>query len=165
MRYNLYLLRHAKSDWSVSGQKDIDRELNNRGGNDAPRIGRKLYDLGVNPDMIICSPARRTKMTAMYVCEQLHYDMDRIVYNEDIYEASTRTLLHAINGFDRAWSSVMMIGHNPGFTYLAEYLSKRELGNIPTSGVVNLEFEADGWEELSGGAATVKWFIYPKMLT
>lgn len=165
MPYNLYLLRHAKSDWSVPGQKDIDRELNSRGLNDAPRIGRRLHDLGVRPERVICSPARRTKMTALYVCEQLHYDQDSIVYSEDIYEASMRTLLSAINGLDDNWRSVMLIGHNPGLTYLAEYMSRQELGNIPTSGVINLEFDVDSWQEVSGGTAILKWFIYPKMLS
>lgn len=162
MLHKLYLLRHAKSDWSVPGQKDFDRDLNSKGFNDAPRMGRKLYDLEVMPDLIISSPAKRTKATAEYICEQIKYDYDAIEFNEDIYEASMRTLLNTVNSIDESHKTVMIIGHNPGFTYLAEYLSKEELGNIPTCGVVNLEFDLDSWKEVSGGLATMKWFLYPK---
>lgn len=162
MKYTLYLLRHAKSDWSVGGQKDIDRELNNRGHNDAPRMGRKLYELEVNPDKIICSPSKRTKLTLEYVCEQLKYDLSKVEYNDEIYEASVRSLLLVINNLEDNIKSVMLVGHNPGFTYLAEYLTKKEIGNVPTCGALRLDFEVDSWKEVSSGLADLKWFISPK---
>ena len=164
MPYNLFLLRHAKSDWSIPGQKDFDRELNIRGNNDAPRMGRKLSEMQMLPERILCSPALRTKLTAEYVCEQLKFDLDKVEFVEDIYEASLRTLLGIVNGLEDNYKKVMLIGHNPGFTYLAEYLTKTEIGNIPTCGFVNLEFEIGSWKEVSGGLATLKDFIYPKML-
>jgi len=161
MLHKLYLLRHAKSDWSVSGQKDIDRELNAKGINDALRIGRRLYDMEVMPDLIICSVAQRTRQTAEYICEQLKFDQDAIVFNEDIYEASMRTLFNTITTLDDQHKSVMLIGHNPGFTYLAEYLTKEVIENVPTCGVVCIEFDIDSWKEVSGGLGVLKWFIHP----
>lgn len=161
MLHKLYLLRHAKSDWSVSGQKDIDRDLNAKGLNDAPRIGRRLYEMEVMPDLIICSVAQRTRQTAEYICEQLKFDQDAIVFNEDIYEASMRTLFNTITTLDDHHKSVMLIGHNPGFTYLAEYLTKEEIENVPTCGVVCIEFDIDSWKEVSGGLGVLKWFIHP----
>jgi phosphohistidine phosphatase len=159
---NLFLVRHGKSDWSVSGQKDFDRELNGRGRSDAPKMGRKLYEMEARPDIIISSPAARARLTAEFVCEQLKYDPEKILYNEDIYEASVRTLLGVINGIEDKYSRVMIFGHNPGFTFLAEYLTKKEIGNIPTCGVVNIEFDLDSWKEVSGGNGELKSFIYPK---
>lgn len=161
---NLYLLRHAKSDWSVSGQKDFDRELNNRGLNDAPRMGRKLYDMEVYPDLLISSPAKRTRLTTDFIVEQIKYDPERVVFNEDIYEASMRTLLSVINNLDDKHHRVMLVGHNPGFTYLAEYLTKQDIGNVPTCGVLNIEFNDLNWKEVSGGTGQLRWFIYPKMV-
>ena len=162
MNYTLYLLRHAKSDWSFPGQKDIDRELNNRGYNDAPRMGRKLYELEAIPDKIICSPSKRTKLTIEFVCEQLKYDLSKVEYNDEIYEASLRTLLNVINNLEDETKSVMLVGHNPGFTYLAEYLTKQEIGNVPTCGALRLDFNIGSWKEVSAGLADMKWFIYPK---
>lgn len=161
MLHKLYLLRHAKSDWSVPGQKDIDRVLSTRGLNDAPRIGRKLYDMEVMPDLIICSPSQRTRQTAELVCEQLKFDHESILFNQDIYEASMRTLFNTIASLDNQHKSAMLIGHNPGFTYLAEYLTNEVINNMPTCSVVCVEFDINGWEEVSGGLGGLKWFIHP----
>ena len=163
MSKSLFLVRHAKSDWSDPGQKDFDRELNSRGVIDAPKMGRKLFDMGVKPDIILCSPALRAKLTCEYVTEQLKFDEDKIVYDEEIYEASTRSLLNVINNIDDKYQSAMLFGHNPTFTYIAENFTKESLGNIPTCGVVQIDFELDSWKEVSGETGKLKFFIYPKM--
>ena len=159
---NLFLVRHAKSDWSIPGQKDFDRELNARGSNDAPRMGRKLYELDVRPDLIISSPAARAKYTAEFIAEQLRYDTEKIILNDEVYEASVRSLLAVINDIPDDYHRVIIVGHNPTFTYIAENLTKKNIDNIPTCGVVNIEFQIDSWKEVSGDMGTLKWFIYPK---
>ena len=162
MQKNLYFLRHAKSDWSVTGQKDFDRELNQRGKTDAPKMGRKLFELSVSPEIIYASPAERTKITSELVAEQLHYNTEHIIFEEQLYEASVRSLLNFINSLDDKYSKVMLVGHNPTLTYLAESLAKAELGNIPTCGAVNIQFDIDSWKEVSQGIGELKWFVYPK---
>jgi phosphohistidine phosphatase len=161
---NLFLVRHAKSDWSVSGQKDFERQLNGRGLSDAPKIGRKLYEMDVKPDLIISSPAERARLTSELVAEQLKYDTDKIVFDPDIYEASVRSLLNVINGIDDKYKNVIIFGHNPTFTYIAESLTKKEIGNIPTCGAVHIEFNIKSWKEASEGTGNLKSFIYPKGL-
>jgi phosphohistidine phosphatase len=161
---NLFLVRHAKSDWSVSGQKDFDRELNGRGMADAPRVGRKLNELQVKPDLIMSSPAARAKLTAELIAEQLSYDPEKIIFEGEIYEASVRSLLSVINNLPDEYNSVILVGHNPTFTYIAESLTKKNIDNIPTCGIVNIEFDISSWKEVSGDMGTLKWFIYPKML-
>jgi phosphohistidine phosphatase len=162
MAKSLFLVRHAKSDWSIPGQKDIDRELNVRGNNDAPRMGRKLHELNVKPDLIISSPANRAKYTAEFIAEQLQYDTDKILLQEEIYEASVRSLLSIINELPDNCNEIMIVGHNHTFTYIGEYLTKKNLDNIPTCGVVQIEFEIDSWKEVSEGTGNLKMFIYPK---
>jgi phosphohistidine phosphatase len=164
MAKNLFLVRHAKSDWSVSGQKDFERQLNGRGLNDAPKMGRKLYEMGMKPDLIISSPAVRARLTAELIAEQLKYDTDKIVFNEEIYEASVRSLLKVINSIDDKNKTVIIVGHNPTFTYIAESLTKREIGNIPTCGAVQMEFNLNSWKEVSEGTGTLKSYNYPKGL-
>jgi len=162
MSKSLFLVRHAKSDWSNQGQKDYDRELNGRGLGDAPKMGGRLAEMNVMPDLIISSPAVRAKLTAEYIAEQLQYEVDRIQFDEEIYEASTRSLLSVINGLDDKYNKVMIFGHNPTLTYLTEYLTKSPIGNIPTCGAVEIEFEVDSWKEVTGDVGKLKWFIYPK---
>jgi len=163
MGKTLILIRHAKSDWSENGQKDFDRELNQRGHMDAPRMGGKLKDLGIVPDLIVSSPAARARLTTEYICEQIHYPLDAVDFQEDIYEASVRTLLKVVNELNDKYKTVVIVGHNPGFSYLAENLTHTEIGNIPTCGIVELQFELDSWALISQNTATLKSFIFPKM--
>jgi len=164
MGKTLIFMRHAKSDWSIAGQKDFDRTLNNRGLGDAPRMGRRLLEIGVKPDLVISSPAIRARTTAEYVSEQLKYDIDKIVYDDEVYEASVRSLLAVINKLEDINNCVIIFGHNPTHTYLAEYLTKEAIGNIPTSGAVCIEFDFDSWSLVSEGTGKMKWFEYPKGL-
>lgn len=159
---NLIMMRHAKSDWTNPTQKDFERTLNARGHRVAPRMGYKLHELEVHPDAIVSSPAERTKLTAEYLAEQLNIETSEIVYDEAIYEASVRSLLEVVNHLDDDHDTVILIGHNPSFSYLAEYLSGEEIGNIPTCGVVYLQFEFTTWKEVSQDTGSMKWFIYPR---
>lgn len=159
---NLVMLRHAKSDWTSPGQKDFDRTLNARGHRVAPRMGHKMNELEVHVDVILSSPAERAKLTAEYVAEQLNYDTSEIEYVEEIYEASIRSLLELVNNVDEEYDTVMMVGHNPSFTYLAEYLTGDEIGNMPTCGAVSINFEVTSWKEVSQNSGALNWFIFPK---
>jgi phosphohistidine phosphatase len=163
MTKTLLLIRHAKSDWSVQGQKDFDRELNQRGNMDAPRMGSKLFEMGIKPDLVVSSPAQRARSTAEYICEQIKYPLERIDFNEEIYEASVRTLLKVVNELNDIYSTVVIVGHNPGFSYLAENLTGAVIGDLPTCGIIELTFEFDSWALVSQNTAKLKSFIYPKM--
>ncbi len=157
----LYLLRHAKSDWSDSSQDDFDRGLNKRGLSNAPFMGKILEERGVSPNRIFSSPAKRAQLTSLMVSEQLKAQ-NLLEFVEDIYEASPRSLLGLINELDDSLEEVMFVGHNPTFTWLAEYLTKEEIGNIPTAGCVKIKFEFDSWELVSEGTGELIWFEYPK---
>ncbi|MGB3616609.1 MAG: histidine phosphatase family protein [Catalinimonas sp.] len=167
MPKKLYLLRHAKSDWSEEGQRDFDRDLNARGRRDAPRMGQLLHELGVAPGLVVASPARRTTLTARTVAEALDYPVGCIKYEEALYEASVPTFLKVIYELpdgtaDAPIDRALLVAHNPTITYVAEHLSGQSLGNIPTSGVVSLLFELDEWAAVTRGAAVLEWFEYPK---
>ncbi|WP_443080564.1 SixA phosphatase family protein [Streptomyces sp. PTD5-9] len=58
----LIVLRHAKSAWP-EGVPDHERPLAGRGRRDAPAAGRRLYEAGYTPDLVVCSTARRTRET------------------------------------------------------------------------------------------------------
>ena len=55
----LYLVRHAKSDWSSIGLADFDRPLNKRGRRDAKSMGKYLKRVWQGePDYVLCSTAQ-----------------------------------------------------------------------------------------------------------
>lgn len=163
MYKQLVLMRHAKSDWSVSGQRDFDRELNHRGHREAPLMGARLkLEKGFIPDKVVSSPAARAKLTAAYVCEQLPFVEENILLEEDVYEASVRTLLRVVNQLEESCQKVLVFGHNPGLSYLAEYLTKQDIGDMPTSAIISITFELESWGLVSEGTGKLDWYIYPK---
>lgn len=164
MSKKLYLLRHARAFEKAADQKDTERELDSTGLQNATRMGIHLAEQQTPIDIIISSPAARALSTATLIAEQLHYDPARIHKNDSIYEASVRTLLQVINQFKNEWSHVLLVGHNPSITYLAEYLSKHDIGTMTTCGFVALTLDNDHWEEASEGTAGFESYVYPDLL-
>ncbi|TAF74458.1 MAG: histidine phosphatase family protein [Bacteroidetes bacterium] len=162
MSKQLVLVRHAKSDRSIAGQKDFDRSLSAKGHLDAPRMGNLLAEKNITFDAIVSSPAERAKLTAQYFCEQLKVDFDKIIYNENIYEASTRVLMNEICAFDDKFNNIIVFGHNPGMSYLAEYLTKELIGDIPTCAILTIDLQVETWAETSQGLGKLVSFDFPK---
>ncbi len=158
----LYLARHAKSSWKHPELSDIERPLNKRGKRDAPIIGNLLKEKGVNPDIIISSPAVRARKTAGVIAEIIDYPKSKILIDVNIYESSSSELINIIQGFDDKYNSVMMFGHNPGFTMLNNYLTESFIDNIPTCGVVGIRFKSS-WKKIDGDSGKAFFFIYPKL--
>lgn len=122
MTHELFLLRHAKSDWDSSSD-DFNRPLNQRGLSDAPRIGQWLLDQKVNFDCVLSSPARRAAQTAQAICTQLGIPAEQIHWDRRLYLASLETLLDVLADH-REHRRVILIAHNPGIEQLLEYLTQ-----------------------------------------
>jgi len=160
---SLLLVRHAKSDWEDNTVKDFDRELSIRGRRTAPKMANHLKVDGFQPDLIISSPAQRAKSTTQFIVEQLELDESKLLFEQDIYEASVRVLLRIINDLPNNLNTIALVGHNPGLTYLTELITGEEIGNLPTFGVVKINFDFDEWEMVSQATGSLEYFIYPKM--
>jgi len=158
----LYLARHAKSYWKDQSIPDLDRPLNNRGKRDAPFMGEVLKNKKVKPDLIVCSPAKRTKKTAIAIAEKIGYPEKKILFNEDLYEVSSNILIKIIKKLDEKYDSVMIFGHNPGLTMLNNHISDRYIDNIPTCGIVTLQLDLK-WSELDKNTCKFVFFEYPKL--
>ncbi|MCO4291409.1 histidine phosphatase family protein [Solitalea sp. MAHUQ-68] len=158
----LYLIRHAKSDKSISNVSDFDRPLNERGIKDAPSMGKILAKKITQPELIISSPALRAITTAKLFAEQLDYPEERIRLCNEIYEASVSTLLKLVNELGDETSIVIMFGHNPGLTDFFNYLTDNDLLNLPTCGIVKIDFDLESWTLISHGSGESTYIDYPK---
>ena len=83
------LVRHAKSSWKDSSLKDYDRPLNKRGKRDAPFMGKKIREREILPDLILSSPAKRARKTAIRVAEEIGYPKEKIQYDDKMYHSVT----------------------------------------------------------------------------
>lgn len=161
---HLYLLRHARTQEFQDSQSDFDRELTGIGLQNSTRMGIYLNSKKTEFQIIICSPALRAKTTAELIAEQLKRDPETIYFNDEIYEASVRTLLDVINKFKNEWNSVLLVGHNPSITYLAEYLTGEAIGNITPCGLVELKFEGLDWQMIGENTGVFVEYTYPEKL-
>lgn len=164
MSKNLYLLRHAQTLDKQTDESDVDRQLTAIGTQNATRMGMNLKNKTILPDILISSPAARAQATTELVAEQIGYDLSRIHYNAEIYNASIRTLLKVVTNLKDEWENVLLIGHNPSISYLAEYVSGDPIGNIDTCGLVHLSFKLESWSEVSEKNGEYKSYEYPDLL-
>lgn len=141
----LYLIRHAKSSWKFPELDDFDRPLNKRGKRDAPKMGKRLRKQGALPDLIISSPAERAKKIAKAIAKALGITSAEIQFNQAVYEATPEGLLEIVRGVDNRVQTLMLVGHNPELTSLANSLTDHYIDNVVTSGVVTIEFETEQW--------------------
>ena len=157
----IYLVRHAKSSWKDHRLTDFNRPLNKRGKKDAPLMGEKLKEKHIKPDSILSSPANRAKKTVLAIAEKIFYPTQKIVFKEDLYEASEITILNHIKKLDEKLDSIMVFAHNPGLTQLNNLISVNYIDNIPTCGIVALECDKK-WIEVSKNSCRLLFFEYPK---
>ena len=141
MKRRLILLRHAKSAWNT-GHTDHDRPLNKRGQRAAPRMGALMVDRGYVPQRVISSDAQRTRETWDGVQESL--SGLEAEFSHRLYLASAHTIANIIATQDGTLHTMLLIGHNPGMSELASWLSGQDV-ELKTATAAVLEIESDGW--------------------
>ena len=161
----LYLLRHAESDEKLPGQPDKERELTSRGMREAILVGAYLLKENTSFDTVLCSVAERAKATANLMADAMKFDLEKIVMEEALYEASTRTLFEFIAQINDDHQKVLCIAHNPSISYLAESLTKAEIGDMPPCGLVIIKFNVSSWKEVSQGNGELQNYVNPGMLS
>jgi len=158
----LYIVRHAKSSWDERGIPDHDRKLNARGKRDAPKMGELLNRKGYHPDVIYSSSAKRAFTTAKIISEKVGYPVDNIVVTKSIYDATTNDLVNLITKIDNKYESLMLFGHNPGFTVLANLLADKYIDNMPTCAVAVIKLNVESWKKVESDCGKLVAFEYPK---
>ena len=163
MLRTLYLVRHAKAALPTAAQPDYDRPLNERGERDAPNMGLRLRELGASPQQVLASAARRTIQTARHLAAALRLPAEAVQLIKDLYQSTPESIARQINGVDAAVTELMVVGHNPGITDLANGLSGAfRVDDMPTCGVVGVRAEAADWREFWDAAKEVFLYEWPK---
>ena len=163
LRY-LYLLRHAESKEKQVGQDDLDRKLTPRGMREALLMGTYLYKEKTDIDVIISSTAERARATAGLVVDGLKWDSKKITYSDELYEASARTFFNFLSGLNDEHKRIMCIAHNPVVSYVAEYLTKEEIGDMAPGSLATIKFKIASWKDVGQGNGELENYIYPEML-
>ncbi len=155
-------VRHAKSNWDHPGLKDFDRPLDQRGLNDAPMMAVKMHKMGLIPDLIITSGAKRAKTTAEIFNKEFKLPKDKFIVNDDLYEASSDEVYEVIHGAPDTAHFIYLFGHNPTFTWVANSISGVHIDNVPTCGIVHAQSIITSWKKFKPEHAGLIGFHFPK---
>ncbi|NCP17685.1 MAG: histidine phosphatase family protein [Erythrobacter sp.] len=167
MKY-LGLFRHAKSGWGDHDQRDIDRDLNERGRMGARLMGRHIRRLEQDWDMLLASPARRVRTTL----EEAALGIEPRV-EDRLYLASVETHLDLLKELGGDAQSVLIAAHNPGLQDVLLALVSREhetadfreaMVKFPTATFAVLELPIDDWSDLGAQNARLVHFKRPRDL-
>jgi phosphohistidine phosphatase len=166
----LVLLRHAKAvpPETSPDLPDLDRPLADRGRADAGAAGRHLVAEGIEPDLVLCSPSKRTRETWKYVADAGVTAKD-VWYDKRVYNADTDGLLEVIHDVPAQARTVVVVGHAPGIPWLADELAldgtspeRVELTQkYPTTGLAILHLTTH-WADLAANEADLVQYVVPR---
>ena len=167
----LSLLRHAKSSWKNPTLPDRERPLAARGITDAPLMGRAITERGIDPELVLCSSARRTVDTLSLVLPELKVEPS-VVYEDALYHASAAEMLHRLRDVQPGANRVMMVGHNPDIQRLAldligsgpKHMRNHLMEKYPTAGLVVINFTAGLWSSVDISSGALNQFLVPREL-
>jgi len=169
----LLLLRHAKSSWDDPRLPDHARPINARGRRNALAMGAAMRELGLAPDVVLVSSARRTLQTLEAI--QPLEGSPLVEPMDALYLAPWRGLFDVLCGIRDTARSVLLIGHNPGLHELAMALvgpagmsgggamARRLAEAYPTATLTELSI-ALPWRLLEAGSGRLIRFLTPAEL-
>lgn len=158
----IYFVRHAKSSWDNPMLRDIERPLGGRGLKDAPFMARMLKDKGVQPDLLLSSPATRAYSTALFFADAFAVEHASVQLEPRIYEAYPEDIMVIISKLPDVLDTVLLFGHNPTFTTLANRFSPTYIDNVPTCGIFKVEASVDSWNDFHAPDTKLTAFYFPK---
>ena len=151
----LTLVRHAHAKLQDPPVSDFERPLSRRGRSEAKQTALLLLQDELTPDFMIASAAKRTVQTAEILARELQVPERHLRHDETLYLATADALLNAIRATGPRIEHLMIIGHNPGVSALANILAPAAaLGEFATAAACTMEFEVGSWSAINAGSAT-----------
>lgn len=125
-------------------------------------MATRISEAGIRPSLILSSPAVRAWTTAKAVANEIAYPLEFLQRESELYLAGTQTLINVVAKQDAGFSSIMLVGHNPGLTEFANFMLPGLTDNVPTCGVVVIQVEANDWDLRSATNFELISYDYPK---
>ena len=162
MNKKLIIVRHSKSSWKDLSLDDFNRPLNKRGKEDGPIISNYLSKKTNFIDFLHSSSSVRTFETSKFFTERIKFG--KVKYDDNLYHSSSESILNLIKNYSNKYSSVMLIAHNPGLTHLINQITNISLDNLPTTGLAEIHFSCNKWNEISSKNSNLIDLKFPKQL-
>jgi len=154
----LILFRHGKAEAESASGEDFDRRLAPEGLEESAGMAAHLADLGFLPELVLVSPAARTRET--WAAAAPHFPKASAGFDSELYHADSGAVRQAAARAGAMVGTVMVIGHNPGLQELAvrllaegaapPSLIARARRQFPTAAAAVFLFDADGRPAFDG---------------
>ena len=168
----LIILRHLKTGWALPGQRDIDRQLEQRGISDAKIVESWIAEHGLAPDYIYCSEAVRTRQTLDAITPAFA-QKPQVTFHPDLYSGSADDYLAILESHGEP-ETLMIVGHNPSCAALANMMLDRNTElkpgsdmaaiayKYPTGAMTVFDFDIEDWASLRPATGKLVHFLMPK---
>jgi len=159
----LYLIRHAQAESGQHADSDRERMLKDKGSREARAVGRFLQSKFSNNNLIISSPAIRTRNTALLIAGEVGYSPEKILFKEEIYSGKQSDLIDLVNKIDSSVEHAMIVGHYPTIVELHDYLSSPSRYSMQPAELLTIKIETE-WSEITTGCGTTVLQFHPNQL-
>jgi phosphohistidine phosphatase len=161
----ILLVRHAKAEMAVPGERDIDRPLSERGHDDAQRMGKAVRAIQLAPDALVTSEAKRAQETAADLAKAMRFT-GTIRRERTLYDSSGEAWIAVLGQLPPSVEVAMVVGHSPGIEQAAALLvgANSRFLDCPAAAVVGFESGIGAWKDLAEGGAVLRFFLRPKLI-
>ena len=158
----LIVVRHAKSSWANIGERDFDRNLNDRGKEDAPIMAEKLLNTKIKVDAFVSSPAKRAHKTAKAFVEAYGKTKNEIILSDDLYNAPSEAFYETVIALNDEYDAVAVFAHNPGITDFVNTLCNTQIDEMPTCSMFAVQIPITSWKHFKEAEKEFLFFKFPK---
>lgn len=154
----LYIVRHAKSSWEYDSVEDIDRPLKEKGILAAHTMAKVLLSKIDRPDVFLSSTANRALHTAVIFSSTFKFPFTNLKISNSLYNFKDGYLAKKIKALDDGFTSAIVFSHNHGINDFVNQFGNEFIKNVPTCGIVGIEFDEDHWKNIKKGKTILKEF-------
>lgn len=160
---SLILFRHGKSDWDAAYATDHERPLANRGREAARCMGRLLRITEQIPALAVSSSAVRARDTLNLAAAAGHWNCP-VHIDGALYEATPEAVLVWLRGLKENPESLLLTGHEPTWSALADLLLGSAALRVPTGTMLRIDCAIARWSEIEAGSGELRWLLPPKVI-
>lgn len=159
----LIFVRHGKAEDEAFGSSDFERSLTTAGKKISKQMARLFIKKEDCSALYVSSPAFRALETAMIFAGECGSDYDSIVLKSSLYfKTDLRKVTGILSETDEDINAVIMFGHNPSFSDLADKFCKDGCDFMPKSSVVCISFDVNNWQSIKPGEGKLEYFLKPE---
>ncbi|MFC0605835.1 SixA phosphatase family protein [Winogradskyella pulchriflava] len=157
----IVLVRHGKSSWEYD-VSDAERPLKSRGVKDAKLVAKHFAKENLIPKYFFSSPAKRALDTCKIFVNSFDLSENSIKIDNSLYDFGGESVVNFVKSLPNDINYAMIFGHNHAYTSIANIFGDKFIANLPTSGLVKMNFEINDWKDLKKGKTEL--IITPKQL-